>query len=118
MAKSKAVPFNVRIGHMDIKVIPISSRKARDLECLGYYEHEDRIIGIKHPMPIATQVETLIHEILHAIMDIWKYESPMDEEAICSNLDWPLTKVLQDNPHLLAIIALALGPMNRGIFQP
>jgi len=117
MARTKPVPFKLRIGHFDIQVIPLSARRAKTLECFGFYDSEDRTIAIKHPMQVSAQVETLLHEIIHAIMDIWKYEGTMDEETVCANLDGPLTKVFQDNPHLLAILALALGPLGRGIFQ-
>ena len=117
MARSKPVPFKLRVGHFDIQVIPLSARRSKTLECLGYYDSDDRTIAIKHPMPISTQIETLLHEILHSICDIWKLEGGMSEEEVCSNLDGPLTKVFQDNPHLLAILALALGPSSRGIFQ-
>jgi hypothetical protein len=43
----------------------------------------------------------LMHEVIHAIFDIYKIKGRLNEEAVCENLDAPLAALLVDNPHLV-----------------
>ena len=44
----------------------------------------------------------LLHEVLHAIWDVWSLEDEDDEERIIRTLTHGLMAVINDNPKLLA----------------
>lgn len=106
-----AKAFTLRVGHLDILVEPVSHELADKEEMHGCYLSSQFKIQIRHPYPPAEQARVLIHELIHAVYDVWRYTSDKskDEESVCESLDIPLVKILQDNPQLLDRLKLAVG---------
>lgn len=101
-------------------MVPISHKEADKHNADGYFVPDLGVIGIRHPDAPAEQARVLLHEVLHAIYQVWGYSDkpPAGEEEVCEFLDRALVKVFQDNPHLSAILALALGEPAQSPFRP
>ncbi len=102
-------PFDLRIGHMTIHVLPMTDQLGRKLDAEGCYIEKNFTIFVRHRTSPAEQARILLHEILHACYDAggWGDEA-RDQESICGLLDRALATLFLDNPHLLPIIAMAL----------
>jgi len=113
----KPEPFSLAIGHMTVVVAPMTDAQARKLEAEGVYIETKFLIMVRSRTSPAEQARVLIHELLHACYDAggWGDEA-RDQEAVCGFLDRGLALVFQQNPSLLARLALALNH-NIGIFE-
>lgn len=115
---SKPKPFRLKVGYLDIQVVPLREAARKALNCEGYYNPETREIGVRLKTNPAEQIRILLHEIIHCCFDSGGWEDvPLSEEIICNLLDRALTQVHQDNPQLLGIIGRALGPEAVPVFQ-
>ena len=94
-------PLKLRLGLFDYVVIPTRA----DDNCRGCIDWVPREIRLKPSMCAMEQCQTLIHELLHASLDlVGQRDKKLGEEDICLALDGPLTMFLRDNPELFAVL--------------
>ncbi len=106
-----APAFRLRIGHLDVAVLPMSDRVAEREECEGMYDPSTDSIYIRKNTSTTEQVRILMHEWLHSLFDSQGIgEIPLPQEAICGTVDRGITNLFLHNPHLLPMLLEALGP--------
>ncbi len=99
------LPPSIRIGPFDVAL----EAKDKLSEADEWGDFEVVTIRLKSAQPSPTfAVDTLLHEIYHAIYKWHSLRKHDDEERICSVMATGLTQVLRDNPKLLAWILKSL----------
>lgn len=97
------LPKHVRVAGYNCNV----SRKPLDGD-FGTFDYNDHEIEIEETIPSdALVASTLLHEIIHAIIHIYRIKVP-DEEALVEILETSLLQVLKDNKTLFRAILKAL----------
>lgn len=92
----------VKIGYKKYKILNLDSVSARTNEINGQFFAQDGIIALSSTEDSVSHANTLLHEILHAIVYQWGIElDDKEEEKICNTLANGLTTVFVDNPWLL-----------------
>ncbi len=93
---------SLRIGAYDVKVEWLEPSTAEDLEVCGKYESSREVIQIKKGMQQWKTVDTLLHEICHAIIYQHSAGTPKKEveEYYVSIIGNGLSQVFRDNPKL------------------
>jgi hypothetical protein len=114
----KNLPKRIKIGQRDIKVV--TRTEQTDLNLTDNYAYTPinwDYIFIQKGLPVGQLRSTLLHEIIHAINNVFsnaetkvparhKGESDFDykgrhEHALINVIDEGLVMVLRDNPHLV-----------------
>jgi len=101
----KKADMVIKIGGMDIDVFFIPG----DGEAFGDFTYLQCQIRVDNRLEGAALVDTLIHEVLHAIYAMGKLKNKAQsedeleeqEERVVSVMATYLTQVLRDNPHLV-----------------
>ena len=94
-------PLKLRLGLFDYAVIPTRANE----NVRGCMDPNRREIRLLPSMCAMEQCQTLIHELIHAALEVaGQRDRKMDEEDICMTLDGPLTMFLRDNPELFAVL--------------
>lgn len=101
--KSIPLPKTISIGFQDIKVI-----EADLIEAQGCYRNELAEIHINRGMGAREQLNTVIHEVLHAICYAYglkkEFEEDEDEEMVVNALANGITEALVRNKGLVELI--------------
>lgn len=104
-----ALPAFIRVGPYNMHLVPMDENHADLAEAFGYFKRKDQIIAFDadHKSP-ESLVDTLIHEVGHAIW--WAYGISDDdkEERIVSIQATAWTQIFKDNPWLSDWIKKAL----------
>lgn len=109
MKSSKAyyagLPKSLKVGACEVAI----ELKARlDNDDFGQFDPNDHAILLKNEQPsLGAAVDTLLHEIFHAIWTLTSLRVGDDEERIVSTLSLWQSQVLTDNPALTTWIAKA-----------
>ena len=106
----KKLPRTVRIGPHDFKFELISHGRASGQQIYGMCEPNCMTIQIHSELASrAMAVDTVIHEISHAIFFAFHLNSGDGEERIVSMFGSAWTQIYRDNPALLRWIAEGVG---------
>lgn len=99
------LPASIRIGPYPCKVI----RSSPESEDFGTFDTTTYEIEIAESgfSSEAQEAATVIHEIIHAIIHIYKIKVP-DEEGLVEILDTALAQVLKDNKTMWRTLLKAL----------
>jgi|TARA_E500000318_G_scaffold26972_1_gene26989 hypothetical protein len=96
---------NIKIGYRDYKIKNLDSIVSKCNEINGQFLASDGMIALSSTEDNISHANTLIHEILHAIVYQWGIElDDKDEERICNTIANGLTTVFVDNPSLLSYL--------------
>jgi hypothetical protein len=96
---------NIKIGYRDYKIKNLDSIVSRCNEINGQFLASDGVIALSSTEDNISHANTLIHEVLHAIVYQWGIElDDKEEEKICNTLANGLTTVFVDNPSLLSYL--------------
>jgi len=96
---------NIKIGYRDYKIKNLDSIVSRCNEINGQFLASDGVIALSSTEDNISHANTLIHEVLHAIVYQWGIElGDKEEEKICNTLANGLTTVFVDNPSLLSYL--------------
>jgi len=96
---------NIKIGYRDYKIKNLDSIVSKCNEINGQFLASDGMIALSSTEDNISHANTLIHEILHAIVYQWGIElDDKDEERICNTIANGLTTVFIDNPSLLSYL--------------
>ena len=96
---------DIKIGYRNYKIKTLDSIVSKCNEINGRFLASDGMIALSQTEDDISHTNTLIHEILHAIVYQWGIElDDKEEEKICNTLANGLTTVYVDNPWLLPYI--------------
>ena len=96
---------NIKIGYREYKIKNLDSIVSRCNEINGQFLASDGVIALSSTEDNISHANTLIHEILHAIIYQWGIElDDKEEEKICNTIANGLTTVIVDNPSLLSYL--------------
>lgn len=94
-----APPSSVRVLGRPMRIKLLSASRLPDV--CGQFEPTKNIISIHKDMPLAELQDTVLHEILHAVLYMQGRENGGDvEELFVRALATGLLGVLHDNPEL------------------
>lgn len=116
------LPSTVRIGPYDIKVSIVDATP--DEDDWGVYYDDQCLICLATGAPNGPfAVDSVLHEILHAVYRMAKLAEGDGEERVVSLVSVGLTQIFRDNPELLEWIKVVLsgsdepGPVNETRFH-
>ena len=96
---------DIKIGYKNYKVKNLDSIVSKCNEINGQFLASDGMIALSSTEDNISHANTLIHEILHAIVYQWGIElDDKEEERICNTIANGLTTVFVDNPSLLSYL--------------
>ena len=102
IGKKIAMPESIKIGYRDYKLEKWKQTVATANEAQGQFFQKEGIIGYVTTEEGVSHANTIIHEILHAIIYQWNIElGEKEEEHLVNALSNGLTTVLVDNPELI-----------------
>lgn len=109
--QNKSLPASIKIGWKHYRVEEWPETDARDENRLGDVTYVKQRIRVVSSVSDCQRAETLLHEVLHATMDMWSLDVaevskvPNPEETLVTALSNGLSSVLRDNPALLAYLS-------------
>jgi hypothetical protein len=97
-------PMRARVAVDELEHNRACREQKRDL--LGSWSGRELLITVEPGMPHDQIVDTLVHEVLHAIVDIHGVDLGDEEreERVVGQLSPVLVDTLRRNPHLVAFI--------------
>lgn len=97
----------VRVGPHDIAILPMDATDAK--QNYGCYSSEEHCIRLRSKFANRRQwAETMLHEIEHAIWDVFGIHAKDGEERIVRKSAMGWAGVFRDNPTLIAELLKAL----------
>ena len=93
----KVACFNIEIKHWDTKTATVR-------HCFGEFSPDELIIRIDTTQKPQRIIETLIHEITHAIYSLYNVKDEDKEERIVSSMSRGWLQVYQDNPEIMSLL--------------
>tara|TARA_Y100000296_G_scaffold43156_1_gene49620 strand:- start:2273 stop:2626 length:354 start_codon:yes stop_codon:yes gene_type:complete len=105
IGKKITMPESIKIGYRDYKLEKWKQTVASANDAHGQFFSKEGIIGYTEEEKGVSHANTILHEILHAIIYQWNIElGEKEEEHLVSALSNGLTTVLVDNPNLMDYI--------------
>lgn len=99
----------VRVFGLDYRIVGMSRSVSESLGALGEIDFDRLEIKICEGLADQKEAETLLHEILHGILDATASQETKDgEEALVNRLASGLTSVIRDNPELIDFLQESL----------
>ena len=96
------IPEKIKVGYRSYKLEEWKQTVASANEAQGQFFSKEGVIGYTADEKGVSHANTLIHEILHAIVYQWNMElDEKTEEHVVNGLTNGLTTVLVDNPKLI-----------------
>jgi len=99
----RGFPTKIKVGYRDFLVEWMPDEVVNDKQRLGITYLNSGIIQINPKQDVREQVNTLFHEVMHAVW--WVYgldEGELKEERVILTLANGLCGVFRDNPELAA----------------
>lgn len=97
----------IRVGPYRISVDWMSKRELKKYEnASGFFFGDEARIGIKDSLDIDVEREVLMHEVLHACIEVSGLDDEEAEERVIRALAPTLVDVLQRNPKLVRYLRL------------
>lgn len=97
----------IRIGAIDWTVSIEDRLDEDDRWCLGITRWGPQVLGIRREMHQQTQLQTLFHEIMHAILRQGGVDSVLQDgrsEAVAESAGYGLMALFRDNPDLVRML--------------
>ena len=95
------IPEKIKIGYKEYRLEKWKQTVASANEAQGQFFAKEGIIGYTDDEKGVSHANTLLHEIIHAIVYQWNIDVGEKEETIVNGLTNGLTTVLVDNPNLI-----------------
>lgn len=100
------IPGIIYIGHRKIKIRQISPKTADKDKIYGDFDSQKDLIRIDKSLKDEKKLNTLLHEIVHALLDHFNAELKLkDEEKVCEVLGSGLSDLFFNNPKLIKLIS-------------
>lgn len=114
MAQSKGRPTKSRAGGKIYKiryVKPDSLKHEDGTTCIGLTDHQKQIIKIEDQQTSDNEADTLIHEVMHQILNSYGITLPEDvEEMTADSLGKGIFAHVRENPEFWRFIFKAAMP--------
>mgnify|MGYP003120259949 CR=1 FL=1 len=99
------LPGTIHLGHRKLKVSEISPKTASKESVYGDFDPAKDRIRIDRSLTHTKKLNTLIHEIVHLLLDHFNAGlKDKDEEKVCEVLGSGLSDLFAQNPRLLKYI--------------
>lgn len=111
------LPDKVRVGYRDYRVAAMSPMESTGKDRFGECDNCAGAIGVREDLAADKQVNTMVHELLHAcwyVADLPRGK----QERIVTALANQLTQVWRDNPALVAWIGARILAANSDEVKP
>ena len=95
------IPEKIKIGYKEYRLEKWKQTVASANEAQGQFFEKEGIIGYTDEEKGVSHANTLLHEIIHAVVYQWNIDVGEKEETIVNGLTNGLTTVLVDNPKLM-----------------
>ena len=96
------IPDKIKIGYREYKLEEWKQTVASANEAQGQFFSKEGVIGYVTTEKGVSHANTILHEIMHAIIYQWNIElDEKVEELVVNGLSNGLTTVLVDNPKLM-----------------
>ena len=95
------IPDKIKIGYKEYRLEKWKQPVASANEAQGQFFAKEGIIGYTDEEKGVSHANTLLHEIIHAVVYQWNIDVGEKEETIVNGLTNGLTTVLVDNPKLM-----------------
>ena len=95
------IPEKIKIGYKEYRLEKWKQTVASANEAQGQFFAKEGIIGYTDDEKGVSHANTLLHEIIHAVVYQWNIDVGEKEETIVNGLTNGLTTVLVDNPKLI-----------------
>lgn len=100
------LPKSVKISGFDIELIMIGTAEADERAIYGLFSSKESNIRIYHNGNKWKTLDTVIHELLHAVFWAYNIHDDDKEERTVSTVSVGLTQVFRDNPELVKWVSL------------
>lgn len=104
------LPKSLRIGPFDFQIIEYHPMSAAACRRYGEFSSMEVCIRIDPQAGCVKTVDTLIHELTHAIYWTYGIDDKDKEERVAGFMGTAWTQIYRDNPDLLRFIGEALHP--------
>ncbi len=98
------LPNKIKVACFDIEIREWDAKTANVRGCFGEYSGDECIIRIDATHNSQRVVETLIHEITHAIYHLYCISDEDKEERIVTAISRGWFQVYRDNPEVLDLV--------------
>ena len=96
------IPRVLRIAAFDISVEEMPTSVARAAERLGEFSNVEQCIRVQtQDLSKWIVLDTLLHELVHAIFSCYSLDDDDDQERLASVMGTALAQVCRDNPDLI-----------------
>ena len=104
-------PPKVKVGYKDITINLVRSDFSKQTDCYGEYQHRANKIEIQQDLTPDDFANTLLHEVLHAV--VYEHSLTVDgnvlstdsnEEIVVNSITNGLMTVFKDNPWFLKFL--------------
>ena len=111
--EATGLPDKVRVGYKDIKIkyVRPDYKKWEMTDCFGEYDYRQNIIHIQHDLCGQERANTIIHEIMHAAVQVSglnqekaALEKDEHEEAVVNQLTNVMMGVFRDNDWIVEML--------------
>lgn len=104
MSKLK-MPAKVRVSCFTVDIIEWDNKEACMRKCFGEFSQDELIIRIDFAQQPQRVVETLIHEVMHAIYGLSGIKDEDKEERIVTAMSRGWMQMCIDNPDVVRFIS-------------
>lgn len=110
------LPPVVRVGPFDVQIVGVSTRESFSRARCGEFSSTLLRITMDADAPAQKLVDTLWHEIMHAVYWAYNLRDGDDEERMCATLASALTQIHRDNSEMIRLMLdmTALGDARHG----
>ena len=103
------IPQSIKIGYRDYKLEKWKQTVASANEAHGQFFAKEGIIGYTDEEKGVSHANTILHEILHAVVYQWNIElGEKEEETLVNSLTNGLVTVFVDNPELMDYLKIKI----------
>ena len=111
--EATGLPNKVKVGYKDIKIkyVRPDYKKWEMTDCFGEYDYRQNIIHIQHDLCGQERANTIIHEIMHAAVQVSglnqekaALEKDEHEEAVVNQLTNVMMSVFRDNDWIVEML--------------
>ena len=107
----KTLPKTVRVGCVNYSFTFYPCKDSRQYESFGETESDDAVITLRKSMTTEQALNTVIHEILHAVWHdhAMSQKKDLEEEYVVTSLANGLSSVIATNPKLAGWLKEHMG---------
>ena len=103
-----ALPKTIKIMHRNYSLVKETTKTLMTNQAYGMFKPIDGFITYVDDVSYSETVDTVIHEMLHALWMLFDHDKE-HEEHIVRTLSTGLTTVMRDNPKLFAALQETLN---------